>query len=44
MTFTLGTDKSWFNNKLIYTGNYISSVLEYNGNLYSSFKLYKKDG
>ena len=42
-TFTEGTDSFWFTNDLIYTGDYISSALEYNGDSFGSFKLETSD-
>ena len=38
MTFSEGTDYFWFTNELIYTGDYISSALEYNGDFLVNFK------
>ena len=43
MTFSEGTDYFWFTNELIYTGDYISSALEYNGDSFGSFKLETSD-
>ena len=38
MTFSEGTDYFWFTNELIYTGDYISSALEYNGDFLVNFE------